>query len=124
MVLVLSTGALPEGHADLATAVLQDPAVQQANAAFLARSGDDPVPATRRAVCTLMGEEALVDFSSGEWHIGSMDATTCLIVAAACRVTRKAWWVVAAGSLRARACRASAQLAAPMASAQCALQCG
>ncbi|KXZ56594.1 hypothetical protein GPECTOR_1g534 [Gonium pectorale] len=91
MVLVLSGGALMEGHGNLLRAVLEDPQVQRANAAFLARAGEAPVPASRRSVCTLMGEEALVDFSRDEWHVGSMDATTCLIAVAACRVTRKAW---------------------------------
>lgn len=43
---------------------------------------------------TAQGEEALVDFSLSQWHVGSADATTCLILAVVCPVTRKAWCVL------------------------------
>ncbi|KAG2450088.1 hypothetical protein HYH02_000192 [Chlamydomonas schloesseri] len=102
MVLVLPSGgplpgpatSAPGGQVDTAAllrAILADPAIQGANEAFLGRLKDPPVPATCRSACTMMGEEALVDFSSCQWHVGSADATTCLIVAVVCPVTRKAW---------------------------------
>ncbi|KAG2442789.1 hypothetical protein HXX76_002868 [Chlamydomonas incerta] len=102
MVLVLpATGPLPGpvrtacGQLDTAAllrAILADPAIQAANQAFLDKLGaEPPVPAACRSVCAMMGEEALVDFGACQWHVGSADATTCLIVAVVCPITRKAW---------------------------------
>ncbi|PNW85116.1 hypothetical protein CHLRE_03g172350v5 [Chlamydomonas reinhardtii] len=81
----LDTGALLR-------AILADPAIQRANEDFLNKLvREAPVPATCRSACAMMGEEALVDFSLSQWHVGSADATTCLILAVVCPVTRKAW---------------------------------
>ncbi|GFR41193.1 hypothetical protein Agub_g1863, partial [Astrephomene gubernaculifera] len=89
MVLTLPSAAAV--GVDLLRSILEDPNVQQANSDFVARIGESPVPATCRAACALMGEEALVDFSDDEWHVGSTDATTCLIAVLVCRTSRKAW---------------------------------
>ncbi|GIL72777.1 hypothetical protein Vretifemale_3086, partial [Volvox reticuliferus] len=91
MVLVLpSVGRLNDTD-DAVTQLVQDPLLQDANKRFLEKKRDLPLAASYRAACALMGEQALVDFSQEDWHIGSTDATTCLIAVVMCHKTYKAW---------------------------------
>ncbi|GLI68890.1 hypothetical protein VaNZ11_013437, partial [Volvox africanus] len=91
MVLVLPSMGPLDDHNDAVTQLVQDPLVRDANKKFLERAVDLPLPASCRAACALMGEQALVDFSQEHWHVGSTDATTCLIAVVICHTTCKAW---------------------------------
>lgn len=71
--------------------LLRDTQLIEANRSFVVQTGNQRLAAHHRAVCAFMGEQALVDFSNGLWHIGSCDATTCLITVAVCHITKKAW---------------------------------
>ncbi|GIL43202.1 hypothetical protein Vafri_1006 [Volvox africanus] len=91
MVLVLPSVGPLDNTDDAVTQLIQDPLIKDANTRFLERTGSLPVPASCRAACALLGEQALVDFSQEHWHVGSSDATTCLIAVVVCHTTCKAW---------------------------------
>ncbi len=108
MVLHLPDGTALRADAPLVEQLLRCEQLQEAAREFLSRLGEAPVPATQRSACALMGEQALVRFRGGtegaggeadgyiasDWHVGSTDATTCLIAVAVCRESCTAWWVL------------------------------
>lgn len=107
MVLHIPDGTALRADAHFVEQLVRCEQLRKAARDFLSRVGEVPLPATQRSACALMGEQALVRFRSGsegagggadgrvtsDWHVGSTDATTCLIAVAVCRESGTAWWV-------------------------------